>query len=117
VGASLAELLARPVLISSQKESVICRSGFETEPEADMFKESVDRNLSGSHAEPGVGLQDVLLSASDGTTVCAVRAAVVAKAEVLAWIWTAGSLAELTSAQRRATEYAATVIALELLSV
>lgn len=117
VGASLAELLARPVLISTQEETVLCGSGFETEPGIDMFKESVDRNPSGSNAEPGLGLQNVLLAASDGTTVCAVRAAVVAKAEVLAWIWTTGSLAELTSAQRRATEYAANVIALELLSI
>lgn len=117
IGASLADVLAKTVLISSQGETLVCGPAFETARQIDLLKDSVDRDSRGSNPGPLGGPQDVLLSAPDGTTVSAVTAPVAIREEAVAWIWMTGTLAELTPAQRRAIEHAVTIIALELLSV
>lgn len=119
VGRALAELLARPVIVSSGNGTVVCGSAFSADGLLEKLSEAAshqNRSVS-SDGAPDSSLVDVLLVLGDGSSAVAVRAPVLIKDEVVAWIWTTGPVAEVAPVHRRAIEHAATVMALELLSV
>lgn len=118
VGAALAELLGRTVIIRHRNDTLICGSEFSEDDLVEVLSEEASRqNRSVSHSEVrNRGLSDIVFSSRAGKFVTAVQAPVVIKEDVVAWIWTTGSVAELAPMNLRAIEHAATVMALELLS-
>lgn len=119
VGNALAELLARPVIVRSGNGTVVCGSAFRADGLLEKLSEaaSLQNRSASSDGDIDSSVVDVLLTLGDGSSVVAVRAPVLIKEEVVAWIWTTGPVAELAPVDRRAIEHAATVMALELLSV
>jgi sugar diacid utilization regulator/GAF domain-containing protein len=119
VANALAELLARPVIVRSGNGTVVCGSGLRADGLLEKLSEaaSLQNRSASSDGDTDSSLVDILLTLGDGSSVVAVRAPVLIKEEVVAWIWTTGPVAELAPVDRRAIEHAATVMALELLSV
>ncbi|MGO4807159.1 helix-turn-helix domain-containing protein [Arthrobacter sp. 2MCAF15] len=118
VGAALAELLDRSVVVQSGHGTAVCGSTVDTSDllEALAEKTTYQNQRFSGHGYADTPLSDVQLPQRDGSSTPAVRAPVVVREEVVAWIWTTGSVADLTPLDQRAIEHAATVMALELLS-
>jgi sugar diacid utilization regulator len=118
VGAALAELLERSVVVRSGHSTVVCGSGNDTSDLLEALAEKATyHNQGGSdHEYADNRLAEVQLPLREGSSAPVVRAPVVVREEVAAWIWTTGSVTDLTPLDRRAIEHAATVMALELLS-
>ncbi|WP_275778106.1 GAF domain-containing protein [Paenarthrobacter sp. Y-19] len=115
IGTALSELLSRTVVIRSGHETVMCGPSFESDMQLEALMQAATQGVQ-HPVKTGTGLSNVMLSFGDGSRASAVRAAVVVKEEVVAWMWTIGSVEEFTPLDLRAIEHAATVVALELLS-
>lgn len=115
IGTALSALLSRAVVIRSGHETVKCGSSFGSDMQFEALMHEATQGVK-HPVKAGTGLSNVMLSLGDGSRASAVRAAVVVKEEVVAWMWTIGSVEEFTPVNLRAIEHAATVLALELLS-
>ncbi|MCM0614443.1 GAF domain-containing protein [Paenarthrobacter sp. TYUT067] len=115
IGTALSALLSRAVVIRSGHETVKCGSSFGSDMQLEALMHEATQGVK-HPVKAGTGLSNVMLSLGDGSRASAVRAAVVVKEEVVAWMWTIGSVEEFTPVNLRAIEHAATVLALELLS-
>ncbi|WP_454698378.1 helix-turn-helix domain-containing protein [Arthrobacter humicola] len=118
VGAALAELLHRSVVVRSVHGTVACKSGIDTSGLLEALEGTAMYQSQGDsgHEFTDNRLAEVQIPLRDGSSAPAVRAPVVVREEVAAWIWTTGNVTDLTPLDRRAIEHAATVMALELLS-
>ncbi|WP_017198068.1 GAF domain-containing protein [Arthrobacter sp. M2012083] len=115
IGTALSELLSRAVVIRSGHETVMCGSASKSDMQLEALMKEATQGVR-HPVKAGTGLTNVTLRLGDGSRASAIRAAVVVKEEVVAWIWTIGSVEEFTPLDLRAIEHAATVVALELLS-
>ncbi|MBP2267334.1 sugar diacid utilization regulator [Pseudarthrobacter sp. PvP004] len=116
VGNALAELLERPVVIQSDQGNAVCGSEYGADDFLDGVAGEAEQVQGESPNSDAIsGPSDIRLPLHNGSTVSAVRAPVVIKEEVVAWIWTTGPLTKMAPLHRRAIEHAATVMALEFL--
>lgn len=117
VSGALAELLARPVTVRGANGALLCNSTSE----GAVLPDLLTRETNYQHAEPAAkGPQFPLLAQTQvlsegGHPIPVLRAPVMLKDEIVAWVWTTGWLESLTPLDRRTIEHAATVMALELL--
>ncbi|GAP54396.1 transcriptional regulator, CdaR protein [Arthrobacter sp. Hiyo6] len=105
-------------MVRSGHSTVVCGSGSDTSDLLEALAESATNQSQGGsdHKYTDNRLAEVQIPLRDGSSAPAVLAPVVVKEEVAAWIWTTGSVTDLTPLGQRAIEHAAIVMALELLS-
>ncbi|KRE66138.1 hypothetical protein ASG92_16175 [Arthrobacter sp. Soil736] len=116
LGGALAEILDRPVAVCETNGTIL----YNTEREGVSLPAALLANTAGlalpdvmSAGSAGL-LADVHLPDTTGTRTL-VRAPVMIKEKVVAWIWTSGKVSELRPLDRQAMERAAAPLALELL--
>ncbi|MDR6688673.1 sugar diacid utilization regulator/GAF domain-containing protein [Arthrobacter sp. 1088] len=117
VASALAELLSRPVTVRGGNGALLCNAVFG----GDVLPTQLTRESTYQHTEPDAkGPQFPLLAqtqvlSDNGNPLPVLRAPVMIKDEVVAWIWTTGRFESISALDRRTIEHAATVMALELL--
>jgi sugar diacid utilization regulator len=117
VAAALADMLHRSVVVRSGHSTVVCGSELDTSDLLEALEKKATHQYQGASGhEYADNLAEAQLPLRDGSSAPAVRAPVVVREEVMAWIWTTGRVTDLTPLDRRAIEHAATVMALELVS-